>query len=496
MDAILSHVNVVIYARQSQDRTGDQFGVDRQQDDGHKLAQLRDWTVVEVCIDNDLSASGKRVRPGFEAVIKALQEGRANAVIAWDMSRISRNARDTLRLMEAGQAASATLAFVRGTDLDLSTADGRTMAGILSSIAQGEIDKKAERQKRAAEQAAAQGRRTSGRRAFGYGVQTGVDPQTGKPIIDYDALHPEESAALADAYRAYLAGVPLGRIAKGLNEAGLLPAQGTRDGRPSKWTAQNLGPVLLNPRNAGLRVHTTQAVRDSMHPVKARLASIVGPAVWPPVIDEPTWRAVVAKMTQSGKRYAGRSPQRFLTGAAVCGVCGATVHGWKNKLGQPAYRCSGDYGHLGRKLEPIDAYVNEQVVAFLRDPRMADLLRGDETGDVAQLRDELTALRIRMDEQAAMHAAGDIDTAQLRAGSTFLRQRMAQVESKLAGVGRGSVLAELVSAADPSRAWYALDVDRRRAVVARLFTVRLLPPGQGSWKFRPETVEIELRELG
>lgn len=490
-------MGTVIYLRQSQDRAGTQYGVERQREDGRTLARLRGLSIIDELTDNDLTASGKRKRPGFEAVIEALESGRAKAVIAWDMSRLSRNARDTLRLLEAGQKAGAVLLFVRGSELNLATADGRTMAGILSSIAQGEIDKKSERQLRAAEQAAAQGRRTSGRRAFGYGVQVGEDPATGKPIIDYDQLHPVEAPALRDAYHQSLSGMTLTAIARSINEQGLFPPQGTRDGRPSVWTLQNLGPVMLNPRNAGLRSHVTTDLLDRLHPVKARIAGIVGPAAWPAVIDEPTWRVYVAKATNTPRGRKGPSPQRFLTGTALCGVCDATVHGWKNGLGQPAYRCSAAYGHLGRRSEPVDAYVEEFMEEFLSSPHaQAELCASGGGVDVVALRAEMRSVREKLNEQAALHAAEVIDTAQLRAGSAVLRQKLNELEHQMASAGGDSVLAALVEADDKVGVWRSLGIERRRAVVNRLFTVRLIPPGQGSWKFRPETVQIERREKG
>jgi hypothetical protein len=67
---------------------------------------------------------------------------------------------------------------------------------------------------------------------------------------------------------------------------------------------------------------------------------------------------------------------------------------------------------------------------------------------------------------------------------------MEAVEKKLATSTRSSLLSAFVDAADPVEVWARLDVDRRRAIVDHLFTIRLLPPGQGSWKFRPETVVI------
>jgi site-specific DNA recombinase len=109
----MAYVDAVLYLRQSQDRTGEELGVSRQREDGRRLAALRGWTIVAEHADNDLSAAGKRRRPGFEAVLQAVEAGRATCVIAWDMSRITRNARDRLRLLELGRDRGLVVAFVR-----------------------------------------------------------------------------------------------------------------------------------------------------------------------------------------------------------------------------------------------------------------------------------------------------------------------------------------------------------------------------------------------
>jgi site-specific DNA recombinase len=453
-------------------------------------------TVVEEQVDNDITATGKRVRPGFEAILKALTEGRVQVVIAWDMYRLSRNGRDTLRLLEAGRAANATLAFVRGSDLNLASADGRTMAGILASIAQGEVDKMGERQRRASLQAAEQGRRRAGRRAFGYGVQVGTEAATGKPIVDYDQLHPEEAPALREAYEAILAGVRRGSLARQLNEQGLFPPQGHRDGTASRWTSQGLRTVLTNPRNAGLRSHVTEQLLSSMTAERARIEGIVGPAVWPAIVDEQTWRLVVAKITQSDGTRAGRSPQRFLTGVALCAACGATVHSGTNAPGVPNYRCSADYGHLSPRSEPIDDYVNEFMVEFLTQPDLGGVIHNNEFAEVGELRNRMNELRARLDDQAALHAAGEIDTGQLRAGSALLRKQLVSAEKRLAVLAGRSVLAVLANATDPAAVWGRLDIDRRRAIIDQLFVVRIASPGRGARRFKPETVEIRRQDVG
>jgi site-specific DNA recombinase len=76
--------------------------VERQREDTQAVANRRGWTVVRTEVDNDTSAAGKRHRQGFEAIMTALDKGEVQAVIASDMTRLTRNARDTLRIIETG----------------------------------------------------------------------------------------------------------------------------------------------------------------------------------------------------------------------------------------------------------------------------------------------------------------------------------------------------------------------------------------------------------
>jgi site-specific DNA recombinase len=131
---------VPVYLRQSFDKTGEGAAVDRQREDTELVAKRRGWEVVRTEIDNDISAAGKRHRPGFEAIMTAIDNGEVGAVIAWDMTRLTRNARDTLRIIDAGQRHNTVLAFHKGDSLDLSSPNGRMVAHILAAVARQEIE--------------------------------------------------------------------------------------------------------------------------------------------------------------------------------------------------------------------------------------------------------------------------------------------------------------------------------------------------------------------
>jgi hypothetical protein len=59
----------------------------------------RGWTIVAERADNDLSSFTGRRRPGFEAMVKAMDE-EAEIVIAWPLERLQRNRHDELKLHE------------------------------------------------------------------------------------------------------------------------------------------------------------------------------------------------------------------------------------------------------------------------------------------------------------------------------------------------------------------------------------------------------------
>lgn len=486
----LADVDTVIYLRQSQDRTGEELGVTRQRQDTRQLASLRSLRVVDEYADNDVSAAGKRTRPGFEAVLAAVEGGRARCVIAWDMTRLTRNARDRLRLLEAGKKHGLVVAFVRGSDLDLGTPAGRLTADILGSVAQHEIEQKSDRQRRAVVQAAEQGRWIGGRRPFGY------EP-------DGMTIRTPEAEAVRAAYDDILTGVPLGRIAADWNARGLHTPQPKRDGGASSWTAQTVRPVLLNPRYAGLRSHVTEAMRERMNPRHARIEGIVGPAAWPGLVAEETYRAAVDLLTDPTRARPGRSGRGLLTGVGRCGVatCGVTVHrgGGASRRGRdpyPMYRCSGSTGHVTRASGPVDWYVNEVLIERLTRPDAAHLLLHEELPDSAQLRREAQTLRVRLDSLAGLLAEGILTEAGVRREAGKLRTRLADIEAQQSNAGRVDILRPLIAAADVRAAWEGLDTDRRRAVIEAVMRVTLLPPGRGvrlgqtveAWKAKAERI--------
>jgi len=450
-----------LYFRQSLDV---QEGIERQRFRCRALANARGWEIVDEYVDNDTSASKSRGQnTAWAKLVTDAKAGRFDVVIAVDLDRLLRTIRDLVTLTDTG----AKVLTVDG-EIDLTTADGEFRATMLAGIARFEARRKGERQKRATQQAAEKGKRTGGRRPFGF-EQDGI------------TLRPIEAEAVRTGYTDFLSGIPLAGIARKWNAQGLVTGQKryspAHKGEPSPWKHYSVRMVLANPRYQGKRSH---------------LGEIVADAEWPAIVDESTWQAVNAALNNPSRRTAPKRGKYLLSGLAVCGVCGAVAHaGGSARRGVPAYRCSGPSSHFARKSDPVDAYVQAVMVARLSQPDARALLTTAKSPDVDAMQLEAIGVRERLDSLAVDYADGAITSSQLRTATERLRKRLMSIEAELADAGRVDVLGPLIEAADANAAWELMDNSAKRAVIATLAKVTLHRVGRGTRNFDPETVGIE-----
>jgi site-specific DNA recombinase len=458
-----------IYCRISEDRTGAGLGIERQEQDCRALAEQLGWVVVEVFADNDLSAySGKR-RPGYQTLLDALRAGIADAVICWHTDRLHRRPVELEEYIAVCEPRGVPTQTVKAGPIDLATPAGRMVARQLGAVGRYEVEHQIERQVAARLQAVNDGRWTGGRRPYGYEAD-------GVTVI------PEEAACVLEASRQVLAGVSLNTIAKELTRRGCR----TSTGRP--WRQTELRRVLLRPRNAGFMQYRGE---------------VVGQAAWPPLVDEDTWRAIVAVLTDPTRRTnPGAGARWLLSGIALCGVCGGPVRSTSagRSRGQPvrpAYTCRSDK-HVVRDAVECDRFVERVILERLSRSDARELLIPDQRADTAALHTRDTVLRERLDELGRLAGEGMIDPGQLVQATAAIRRQREQITAELAAASRGSVLAGVADAPDPAKVWQGLDLSRRRAIVDVLATVTILPSRKGrrpGWQlgesyFDPRTVDI------
>lgn len=450
-------MRAAIYVRISADPEGRQLGVQRQEEDCRKLARRLKYTVVQVFSDNDISASTKsrKPRPGYAAMLAAVDAGLVDVILAYSTSRLTRRPLELEGLVTRAESGHLSIATVASGSVDLATAAGRVLARILAAIDAGEAETMSERHLRERQQRREQGRANGGgHRAFGF-ERDGFTPR------------PHEQELIKAGCAAVLAGRSLASIAR--DWAKLCPPPTWRPPLVLRWSTSTVRDVLTNPRLIG-QLPGGYTARD-----------------WEPFVEESTWRGVCAILDDPGRRRE-RGDTRLLTAIAVCGLCGASVNGGVDRHGRHTYRCSAAK-HLDRKAEPVDDYVRDVLVPYLATNRVS-AAPGPATGELAGKANGIRARLAELEESAADPSGPS--PRMLAAAERRLTAELEQVESEMAAALGTSALAGLPMTEDElGKLWRAADVERRRAIIrACPISITIDPPGRGTHTFRPETVRI------
>jgi DNA invertase Pin-like site-specific DNA recombinase len=408
------------------------------------------------------------VRDGFTAMLAMLRANPGLGVGAWHADRLTRNSEDTEELIRVCTAGGHIVETPRGGSYDLATATGRKRLRDDANDAAYEVDHAIERITAMKLEHAADGHWLGGRRPFGYEA-------------DGVTLRPDEAAAIAQGTKDVVSGAHLAAVARSWNARGLVTSAGRQ------WDNRAVSRVLSRARNAGMLEHNGQ---------------IAAPAQWPAVVTENEWRAVAAILSDPGRKTTpGPARRHLLTFIATCGVCGEPVFCTTVGAGgkrRKVYRCRKDTrGHVARDVATLDEYVTAWVIARLSRPDAAAVLRGGGGQDVMlELQREKAAIRALMKERDQLHTGRIITTEMLVEGMRKLKAELAQVEQKITEASRTDVLAPLVG--DPARVWEGLSLDQRRAVIAAIMTITIMPARKGrpaGWKpgqpyFAPKSVII------
>jgi len=466
-------VRAVIYVRISQDRTGAGLGVDRQREDCEELAKRMGWEVIEVYIDNDISAYSGKPRKDYRRMLADLDAGIATVVMAWHTDRLHRSPLELEEYIDLSERRGVTTQTCQAGRIDLSTPSGRMNARILGAVARQESEHKGERVARARLQSAHAGKWGGGIRPFGWGVPTGetrakTDKETGEefevPVLDMSKIVPEEAAHILEATEALLRGESLRDRVKLLNDLGVTTTRG------NWWKPVELRDVLMRARNAGIAIYKGQEI---------------GPGTWEPIVPEESWRAVVALLTDPARRTSpGNTPKWLGSLLYLCGKDGCECPGPMkvsqsgNKGHRPAYRCQ--LGQVTRRADVLDEYVQDVVLERLAQPDAVDLLvPTPDNVDIAALQTQAVAIRRRLADLSVLFGAGQIDAVQLAEGSKVANAQLTTTLGRLAAAAVKDPLTNLVGVPHPRAVWEAMSLDQRRGVLRAVVTVTVAPGRRG-----------------
>lgn len=446
-------VRAVIYTRISDDKLGERAGVTRQREDCTAIVRARGWNLVDEYCDNSISASKRKVRrPEYDRMVADYEAGHIDAIVCWDLDRLTRQPRQLEDWIDRAQDYGLLLTTANG-EADLATDSGRLFARIKAAVAREEIERKSERQCRAARQRAEQGRGSSFKPCYGY--------------TSMNEIVPAEAEIVRALYQRLAAGDTVYGLTEWLREHGPAPHQ------TSRWSRTTVRGMLTNPRYAARVVYQGQVTAT--------------PGVWEPIIDDDLFDTVQGILSDPRRmKNGGQTARRhILSGIAHC-HCGGLERGQGY-----AYVCA-DCG-LSKAVAHADRYVIEVLEGRLASlPELPSPIRPDDEASA-----ELMRLRDRLRTIEADYDNGFIDGRRYATATEKVAAQIETLEARQLRQGRRRVLDQMFAATDPVAVFRDASLDMRRAILDAFMTVTFMPRTEAAkrGRFDYDSIAIEWKAL-
>ena len=455
-------------------RAGEDFMSPTTQVDRMTAAAERDGDrVVEVWEDIDRTGRTTVGRTGLAAAVQAARDGRIDVLYVYDLSRWARNTADGLALLAEVESYGVPVASATER-IDRSTSSGRLTVGLLLLLAEHQSDLIGDRWKDTIS--------TNARR----GVWHGRPPQGYVRVAKREiAPDPVEGPLWAEAFQRYAAGEGLRQVAVWLTAA-----------RGRVTQPNEVSRTLRSPAYRGLVV----------------LAGRTYPGRHEPLVDQPTWDAVQARL-EANKWVPSRTKQAVhsLAGLLRCGRCGGAVHRRNRKdrgLGPFVFcstavvdreRCPG----IGAPpLEPIERAVLDELaarVAGASDTSAAlaaaeDSRRARAATDTRTLQDEIAKTEKALGSLAVKNATGVLSDVAVRVASASLEEALERLQAQARDVAQTADAPSFAESASLAQAlldlWPSMtSVERNEAIRTHVRSVAVLP-ATSSGSRRPRRVQV------
>ena len=476
-------MRVALYVRRSTDEhQAASLGV--QEDEARRFCTARAWDVAEVFVDDAVSRSEFKHRPGLIRLLAAATSKAHpfGAVVIRDETRLGGDLyRTGMVLQDLHDAGVRVLYYATGEEVSFDNPTAKFMAAARLFASELEREKIASRVREHLQSKARRGLNVGGV-VFGYD-NLRVHGEGGQAHTEF-RINDAQAATVREIFERRARGEGYRLIVRELNALGILPPRAGRRGTGS-WSPSVIFAIIHNERyigqlvwgrmgsayRGGTRVAIERGGADQIRTERPELR----------IISPELWAAVRARDTEA-RTYKSHGIIRYLlSGLARCGLCGGPMQSGRKRQGDHdihAYQCAwardrGDTvcrNHLRRPLEELDG----AVVGWIRD----HVLNRDVISETLALVREQLAAR-----------AGKPDDARERL-SEELRRIKAESDR----------IAEAIAHADepPEVLLRKLSERERRAgeIKARLATLGAEPPSVREWPEVEAKVRARVAALG
>lgn len=309
----------------------------------------------------DLDVSGGlpiRQRPDIGAWLTPDHLHEWDAIAGYSVDRMFRNLYDFVTFYHDFLEPNGKSLIVTSENIDMSTADGRTMAQMRVIFAENELNKIAERNARAAKALLEQGYWNGGPIRFGFMRQ-----REGSHWILVP--HPENAQIIREIAEGIIAGMPVSAAARELTTR-QIPTGRKHKGVPlTNWHATTLISMLRNPALAGYITWQHKFTKGKDRTYKLVRGPDGKPLKREPaILDQETFDALQRVLRRPAQKRGRVLGTARLIRIAYCGECKQPL--WSSKFmskGKPYayYKCSIQCGAKKIPLDALHAVVDEMV---------------------------------------------------------------------------------------------------------------------------------------
>ena len=220
-------ISAIGYVRVStEEQAKEGISIDAQSEKLRQYADLHEINLVDIIVDAGASAKSLK-RPGLDNALTMLQSGEADALLIYKLDRLTRSVVDLGRLIDEYFKRYELLSVM--DDLNTSSANGRLVLNVLTSIAQWERETICERTADSLQYMKEQ-RRVYNHLPLGYRDNGGML----QPIDD-------EQITVAEIFDMKSKGMSMHKIANSLNERGIVGKRG------GAFYASTIRAIINNP---------------------------------------------------------------------------------------------------------------------------------------------------------------------------------------------------------------------------------------------------------
>lgn len=473
-------LRVAIYARISSD-DGTALGVGRQVEDCLMRIETDGLELVhEPYVDNDVSATSGQRRPQFEALIGSVKRHELDAVVCYSSDRFVRRFTEWADVIELFGGTRTSILCCQSPDLQMDTANGRMVAGVLASMAAGETSRLSERVVREKLARALAGKPNGSMRSYGYNPDGSINPVEGQIVRE-----------MADRV---LAGESIRSIVQDLERREVPTTRG------GTWRGPTVRVMLMSAKISGQREHTPKPSKFAPLGTQKRsngMGHIVSNGTWEGIIT-PAETARIREILGDPARRTQRSGRFLLTGILTCGSCMKPMNSHSDKRDGRKYQCikipgTGKCGRRSISAEPSDA--------FIRDVVLSAIYQGGDPRRFAQpivvSTDAYDARRVVLDQErkavAARYGAGEIDDDTFDTENGRIKDAIRRLEIRNTLTAPTALLSSLPASRSAARVqWDDWHVDKQRSVVRATIDELLLLPRRSIGVNRYDSTRLQI----